>query len=174
MRIKYMESKVMPAKEHQKQQVTNIMRIKYIEGMRGLAALIVLFSHIIAAFYPVLFPYPAVLPVSLDDLATQPFLVKAFVFTPLNIFYNGIFAVMIFLIISGYVISYNCFHNKDENYITASFFKRYFRLTIPILFSCVIAYFLWEVGAFFNVKASGASNSPWLSQFYACNEIFSI
>jgi peptidoglycan/LPS O-acetylase OafA/YrhL len=167
-----MKSKVVPAKEHRKQQVTNIMRIKYIEGMRGLAALMVLFSHLIAAFYPVLYPYPTVFPISLDELAAQPLLVKAFVFSPLNIFYNGIFAVMIFLFISGYVVSYNCFHNKDKNYITASFFKRYFRLTIPILFSCVISYFLLEVGAFFNVKASGASNSPWLIQFYACDANF--
>jgi peptidoglycan/LPS O-acetylase OafA/YrhL len=165
-----MKSKVVPDKEHQKQQVT--MRVKYIEGMRGLAALMVLFSHLIAAFYPVLYPYPTVFPISLDELATQPLLVKAFVFTPLNIFYNGIFAVMIFLIISGYVVSYNCFHNKDENYITASFFKRYFRLTIPILFSCVISYFLLEVGAFSNLKASWASHSPWLSQFYTCDANF--
>jgi len=137
-----------------------------------LAALIVLLGHIICAFYPVLFPYPTVLSVSLADLATQPLLIKAFVFTPLIIFYNGIFAIFIFLIISGYVVSYNCFHNKDENYITASFFKRYFRLAIPILFSCVISYFLLEVGAFSNIKASGESHSPWLSQFYACDANF--
>lgn len=140
--------------------------------MRGLAALMVLFSHTICAFYPVLYPYPTVLPISLDGLAAQPLLVKAFVFTPLNIFYHGFFAVMIFLIISGYVVSYNCLHNKDENYIRASFFKRYFRLTIPVLFSCVISYFLLEVGAFSNIKASWASHSPWLSQFYACDANF--
>jgi peptidoglycan/LPS O-acetylase OafA/YrhL len=148
------------------------MKIKYIDGMRGLAVLIVLFGHLIAAFYPVLFPYPGVLPVSLDDLATQPLLIKAFVFTPLIIFYNGIFSVMIFLIISGYVISYNCSNKKDENYITASFFKRYFRLTIPILFSCVISYFLLKVGGFFNIQASLASHSPWLTQYYTCDANF--
>jgi peptidoglycan/LPS O-acetylase OafA/YrhL len=148
------------------------MKIKYIDGMRGLAALIVLFGHIIAAFYPVLFPYPGVLPVSLDDLATQPLFIKAFVFTPLIVFYNGSFAVMFFLIISGYVVSYNCFRNKDENYITASFFKRYFRLTIPILFSCIISYFLLKVGGFFNVQASLESHSSSLSQGYACDANF--
>ena len=140
--------------------------------MRGLAALMVLFSHIIAAFYPVLFPYPADSPISLEYLATQSILIKAFVFTPLIIFYNGTFAIMIFLIISGYVISYNCFHNQNENYITASFFKRYFRLTIPILISCVIVYFLLKVGAFYNVQASLESHSSWLSQFYACDANF--
>jgi len=148
------------------------MRIKYIEGLRGLAALIVLFGHTICAFFPLLFPYPTVLPMPLDYLATQPLLIKAFVFTPLIIFYNGVSAIFIFLIISGYVISYNCFHNKDKNYITASFFKRYFRLTIPILFSCVISYFLLEVGAIHNIKASWASHSTWFSQFYACDADF--
>jgi peptidoglycan/LPS O-acetylase OafA/YrhL len=148
------------------------MKIKYIEGMRGLAALIVLFAHTISAFYPVLFPHPDVLPLPLDYLATQPILVKAFVFSPLIVFLNGIFAVIIFLIISGYVISYNCFHSKDENYIAASFFKRYFRLTIPILFSCFISYFLLEVGAFANIEASLEAHSPWLKVPYACQANF--
>ena len=140
--------------------------------MRGLAVLIILFHHLILAFYPILYPSPFVLPISLDYLATQPLLIKAFIFTPLIIFYNSTFAIIIFLIISGFVVSYNCFHNKDENYITASFFKRYFRLTIPILFSCVIVYFLLKVGAFYNVQASGKSHSPWLSQFYTCDANF--
>ena len=148
------------------------MRIKYIEGTRGLAVLIVLFEHLMLAFYPVLFPYINDIPISLDDLATQPLLIKVFVFTPLFVFHNGSFAVMIFLIISGYVVSYNCFNKKDENYITASFFKRYFRLTIPILFSCVISYFLLKVGGFANVNASWLSHSPSLSQGYACDANF--
>jgi peptidoglycan/LPS O-acetylase OafA/YrhL len=137
------------------------MRIKYIDGMRGLAALIVLFSHIIDAFYPVLNPSLTVSPISLDVLAKQSLLIKAFVFTPLSILYNGLFAVMFFLLISGYVVSYNCFHNKDENYISASFFRRYFRLTIPILFSCFISYLLLKVGVF-----------PKVSQFFACDANF--
>jgi peptidoglycan/LPS O-acetylase OafA/YrhL len=148
------------------------MRIKYIEGMRGLAALFVLFEHVVCAFYPVLFPYPAASPIPLEDLAAQSILIKTFVFTPLNIFFNGLFAVMIFLIISGYVISYNCFHSRDENYVTASFFKRYFRLTIPILISCIITYFLLKVGAFYNGQASLESQSSWFSQFYNCDANF--
>ena len=129
-------------------------------------------SHIIVAFYSVLYPSATVSSISLDDLATQPLLIKAFVFTPLIIFYNGVFAVMFFLLISGYVVSYNCFHNKDENYITSSFFKRYFRLTIPILFSCIISYFLLKVGAFSNIKASWESNSPQLIRYFACDANF--
>jgi len=130
--------------------------------MRGLAALIVLFSHLITSFYPVLYPTPAGgLLLSVDVLVTQPLLIKAFVFTPLIILYNCAFAVIFFLLISGYLVSYNCFHKKDENYITASFFRRYFRLTIPILFSCVISYFLLKVGAF-----------PKLSRFFACDANF--
>jgi peptidoglycan/LPS O-acetylase OafA/YrhL len=148
------------------------MKIKYIEGMRGLAVLIILFHHLILAFYPILYPTPLAVYIPSDYLAIQPLLIKAFVFTPLNIIFNGTFAVMIFLIISGYVISYNCFQNKDENYITASIFKRYFRLTIPILFSCIISYFLLKVGVFYNAQASWESHSSWLSQFYACDANF--
>jgi peptidoglycan/LPS O-acetylase OafA/YrhL len=61
------------------------MRIKYIDGMRGLAVLMVLFSHLIVAFYPVLYPAPSLSNYSLNELLEQPLLVKIFVFTPLNI-----------------------------------------------------------------------------------------
>jgi len=145
------------------------MRIKYIDGMRGLAVLMVLFSHLIVAFYPVLYPAPSLSNYSLNELLEQPLLVKIFVFTPLNIIYNGPFAVSVFLLISGYVLSYNCFHNKDENYIASCFFKRYFRLTIPILFSCFISYFLLKFNAFNNLNAL---NSRWMSQFFSCDANF--
>ena len=79
--------------------------------MRGLAVLMVLFSHIIVAFYPVLYPNPTLSNFPFDYLLNQPFLVKIFIFTPLNIIYNGPFAVSVFLLISGYVLSYNCLHN---------------------------------------------------------------
>ncbi|MGP8014963.1 MAG: hypothetical protein ACLPP9_11255, partial [Smithella sp.] len=65
------------------------MRIAYIDGMRGLAAIIVIFAHVIAAFYPILHPLIVVNPMTLEYLTNQPILIKSIIFTPVTIFYNG-------------------------------------------------------------------------------------
>ncbi|MGD0277438.1 MAG: acyltransferase family protein, partial [Syntrophales bacterium] len=130
------------------------MRITYVDGMRGLAAIVVLSSHVIGAFYPVLIPIPQVLPVPLQDLANQSLLIKIIIFTPLTIFYNGFSAVTLFLLLSGYVIYNSCVYNKDKTHLTPSVFKRYFRLTIPTLFSCLLSYSLLKFSLFANFNAS--------------------
>jgi peptidoglycan/LPS O-acetylase OafA/YrhL len=44
---------------------------------------------------------------------------------------------------------------------------RYFRLTIPVLASCALAYVLWTLGAFRNGAASPVALSDWLASFYS-------
>jgi peptidoglycan/LPS O-acetylase OafA/YrhL len=124
-------------------------RIEYLDGIRGVASIMVLFSHLIQGFYPVLH---TLIPSNLDD---QSFLVKTIASTPFNIFYSGHFAVIVFFLISGYSISYNFLQNRsDENLITSSAFRRYFRLTIPALFSCIIAYCLLKLHLYYIVRVS--------------------
>ncbi len=151
---------------------SSTMRIAYIDGMRGLAAIIVIFAHVIAAFYPILHPLIVVNPMTLEYLTNQPILIKSIIFTPVTIFYNGFFAVMIFLILSGYVISYNCVYNTDENYIASSIIRRYFRLTLPILVICLISYSLIKFNLFSNVEAAMLSQSPWFAYYYHCDANF--
>ena len=83
-------------------------KIKYLDGLRGLAAFVVVFHHFILAFYPALF---------FGDNAT-PHLragLEAFVSgTPINLLYNGNFAVSIFFVLSGYVLSYKFFVRKKS------------------------------------------------------------
>jgi peptidoglycan/LPS O-acetylase OafA/YrhL len=131
----------------------NVSRLKYLDGLRGFAAIIVMLCHIITAFYPHLY---SVYPPALDD---QTSLVKIIDSTPMRIFYQGNFALMLFFVISGYVITWNYFNRRDENYITSSAFRRYFRLTIPALFACVIAYLILKFDLFFNIEAASLTNS---------------
>ena len=148
------------------------MRITYIDGMRGLAAMAVLSAHVIGAFYPVLIPTPQVLPLPLNELASYLLLIRRIIFTPLTIFYNGFSAVTLFLLLSGYVIYNSCVYNKDKTHLTPSVFKRYFRLTIPTLFSCLLSYSLLKFSLFANFNASQVSQSPWLSNYFVCESNF--
>lgn len=143
----------------------NDTRIKYIDGMRGLAVMIVLFSHLVVNFYPVLFFAKP------DILSDQYPLLNIIAFTPLNVFYYGYSAVMVFFFISGYVITYNFFKQNDNN-IASSVFRRYFRLTIPVFFSCLIVYILLKLHLFFGVEASPLSLSPTLNTYFNCDADF--
>lgn len=150
-------------------QLNNKTRIEYLDSIRGLAAMIVLFGHLKGAFYPAFS----------SELGRQPLLITIIDATPLSIFYNGFFAVSMFCLLSGYVISYQYFSQRDSNYIAdnisyiaSNIFRRYFRLTIPVFFSCLITYLLLKTNLFFNIKASQLSQSKYLSIMFNCNANF--
>ena len=68
-----------------------IPKLKYIEGLRGLAAIIVVFHHYTLAFYPALnFAYSN--QTHIGDGKIELFIAHS----PLNLCYNGGFAVCIF------------------------------------------------------------------------------
>lgn len=86
-------------------------KIKYIEGIRGLAAIIVVLHHYTLAFYPAL---------NFGDSNQTNFgngsLELLFANTPLNLIYNGGFAVSVFFILSGFVLS-NAYHQSQNAHI---------------------------------------------------------
>ncbi len=139
---------------------TSTERIKYIDGLRGLASLMVIFSHLVLGFYPILHS------LNLNVLNEKNFIIKTIATTPINLIYSGFVAVYLFFLITGYLIGYNYFRIKNNNQITSSAFRRYFRLTIPTFFSCLIAYLLLKTNLFFNVDAAILTNSHWLERFY--------
>jgi peptidoglycan/LPS O-acetylase OafA/YrhL len=138
----------------------NESRIKYLDGIRGVAAMIVMFHHLITSFYPKLCVRD---PFFLDD---QSLFMKIIASTPIRIFYHGDFAVSLFLVLSGYVITWKYFNRIDDNYIASGAFRRYFRLTIPALFSCIIAYLILKFDLFFNIKAATITKSVFLNAPY--------
>ena len=104
-------------------------KLQFVEGIRGFAALIVVFQHLVLIFYPTLYygdmsqaHYSAVLE---QTIAT----------TPLNVFYNGSFAVCLFFVLSGFVLSYKYFKTNDTKILIEYSVKRYFRLFFPVAFS---------------------------------------
>lgn len=105
-----------------------------LDSLRGLAALIVIFSHVFFAYYLELHSGPAQPDASAAALSIFH--------SPFSIFYRGQFAVLLFFILSGYVLTLGCvkksFGNPDYLPIAAS--KRYLRLGLPTAASVLICY----------------------------------
>jgi peptidoglycan/LPS O-acetylase OafA/YrhL len=134
-------------------------KIQYLEGLRGIAALMVVINHLIDMFYPAalwgekhVYRYPAELLISKS---------------PAILLYSGVLAVVIFFILSGFVLSYKFMRIKDRGILISGMIKRYFRLTIPIAFSCMMAYFLMKFKIIFNSNLIENTHLGALSNFYA-------
>ncbi|MBP9068639.1 MAG: acyltransferase [Bacteroidia bacterium] len=113
--------------------------------MRGILAFIVVIHHFVLLFYPKLY-YGSYY---LTDYETDPHSMGLLIAnTPLNIFMNGNWAVCMFLLLSGFVLSLRYNATNDITIIQDSFFKRYFRLTIPILGTVLLVYVLHRSGLF--------------------------
>jgi peptidoglycan/LPS O-acetylase OafA/YrhL len=135
-------------------------KIQYLDGLRGLAAFVVVFHHFMLAFYPALFAEPNA-PSHLSD-GIETF-ASGSVF---NLLYNGKFAVSIFFVLSGYVLTYKFFNIKDHSIIAASAAKRYLRLALPAAFSVMLAFLLMKMSLFYNQQASLLSGSEWIGFFW--------
>lgn len=119
------------------------MRRDYLDGLRGWASLFVLFSHLGPVFL-----------LATAGLTFAPF------------FMDGQLAVYIFFVLSGYVLSIGFFETGNRYLLTSLALRRYPRLTVPILASCGLAFFLVQIGAMQNIPAGLAAKSPWLEMFY--------
>lgn len=111
-----------------------MQKLKNLEAIRGLAALSVVLYHLIFEFYPSLVT---------GDPATShmPHDIEVFVAkSPLYLLYSGNFAVCIFFVLSGFVLSYKYFKTEDAGIVIATAFKRYFRLAVPVAFSVLVVY----------------------------------
>jgi peptidoglycan/LPS O-acetylase OafA/YrhL len=149
-------------------------KIQYLDGLRGLAAFIVVLNHFVLAFYPALF--------SGTDLHTHLAQGREFFLsgTMFNLLYNGDFAVCIFFVLSGFVLSHKFFLQKRHEILVESAVKRYVRLAIPVAFSVILAYVLMKFSLFYNQQAATISGSNWLEGFWkfvpnfldALNQIF--
>lgn len=130
-------------------------KLLHLEGLRGFACAIVAVSHYLLAFYPAFYFG--------RETQNQPIELPTLVLTsPIHFLYNGNFAVMIFFMLSGYVLSIHYFSKPTlRNPISASV-KRYFRLTIPVLMSMIFVYFLLQNSFIYNQELALFTKSKWL------------
>ncbi|OBZ07838.1 hypothetical protein A8L34_24715 [Bacillus sp. FJAT-27264] len=142
-------------------------KLMYLNGLRGLAALMVVFSHYTLSFFPALHT-------GIKNDSHNSFEVLASA-SPINVIYNGSFAVFIFFILSGFVLSYKYWSQDKFGFsdLLSNIVKRYFRLNIPIAVSIMLAFLLLSLGLFYNKDFIGLNDSlKWLPGIYGFSSDF--
>jgi len=146
-----------------------VHKIKYLEGLRGVAALMVLFGHLtITCFiteqqnlYSIINEF---------EIYT---IFKLFIINSINRMVDGNLAVWIFWVLSSYVISIQFFRNTEssDKVLVGYFSKRYFRLVVPVFFSIMLAYLLLRFGLMYNHNLANKIGLPyssgWLNSLYS-------
>lgn len=129
-----------------------------LEGLRGVAAVIVACYHFSLAFY--LLAY-----FGKDSAPAQHLGLESFLYAnPLGGLISGTFAVAIFFVLSGFVLSIGFFQTGKSSIIKKLAVKRYLRLMLPALASVLLCYFLMKVGLSHTQSAANVTHSIWLSQ----------
>lgn len=133
------------------------------DGLRGLAALIVLNSHFVCAFLPSL--NSKFFPEIFDEFNKSNFWISLVQLPPFSLLFNGHAAVCVFFALSGYVLSIP-FHEGNIQKLYLRFFSRYFRLNIPIASVTLFSFILSKMNFYKNSLAGNISGSQWMTYWY--------
>jgi len=133
-----------------------------LDGIRGIAALMVVFYHYLLSYYPGLF-------VATPGYSHTSSNIESILgITPVNIIYNSGFAVCMFFVLSGFVLSHKYFTtHKSENPFSLAI-KRYFRLVIPILVSVLISLAILSLNGYSMIQevVKYTNCSFWLAHLW--------
>ena len=134
-------------------------KINAAESIRGLACLAVVFSHLAMSFFPYLHHFDP------KDQA-DPNWVSWVHHSPFAFVYSGDAAVFVFFVLSGYVLSYALLKNPQQfsAKLKAMMIKRYPRLMIPALISCLL---VWSIMHWTAIDSSLVG--AWLQAFATQN-----
>jgi peptidoglycan/LPS O-acetylase OafA/YrhL len=122
-----------------------------LDGLRGIAALSVCVHHFASAYVPRFIPGEDANTFRISD-------------TPLGVFYSGSFAVSIFFVLSGLVVSGSA--AKRHMPVAFNLAQRYFRLAIPVLAGTLYGWALLKLFAAEPRRLILAHDHPWLHNVY--------
>lgn len=134
------------------------------DGLRGLAAVNVLLCHLFLAFIPGGFAF--IYPDTTTPDAMRGVVDHVIAFQPLSVLWNGQFAVCIFFVLSGYVLTKSFFENGDASVFRLRASRRYLRLGVPIFGSVMFAWLVMSLGLSHAPQAGALSGSTWLADFW--------
>jgi peptidoglycan/LPS O-acetylase OafA/YrhL len=129
-------------------------RLVELEAVRGIAACVVLVHHCLLGFAPTL--HGLVNPTKAWSLFG----------TPLFALVNGSAAVVVFFVLSGFVLTYRAIESKDTALLWLGAAKRWPRLAVLIITVNVLAAQIAAMQFYWNIPASSENGSIWLSWFY--------
>ncbi len=138
----------------------------HFDSLRGIAACMVAIAHFLAAFYPYSVFGNA------QGVSQHALWESAFLFPPFSLFTSGHFAVCLFFVLSGYVLSVRMIGEHHQTIrLIGAIVKRPIRLAGVLLFSVFCGVLLIELGLLFHHEAGTLSTSTfWIGQFFT-NEI---
>lgn len=143
---------------------TSEKKLFYLDGLRGLAAVAVVISHYIQVFYPA----------ALNGRAQQAHFEWDIWYghSPINLFYNGQFAVCLFFVLSGYVLSVKMFEKEIDRetfqkLLRSSAIRRYIRLAVPAATSVLLVYLAIITNAFYLQEIWGITWTDMKKNYYA-------
>lgn len=130
-------------------------RFSELEGVRGIAAVLVVIFHFLVIFYPVLFFGGDFLQHSRveDNLRGSPFAAL----------FSGSFAVATFFVLSGFVLSIGFFQTGKTSIIRRLAIKRYLRLMPPALASVLLAWVYLTIGLSHTEQLHAISQSSGIN-----------
>ena len=130
------------------------MRLKWLDGIKGLACFAVLWHHFLLAFYPGQY-----------NGSMQPGIID-YVNNPLSFIVNGNFMVTLFMVASGVVAGFIYLRKRDIKAVIGVLPKRYIRLVIPTILIAVLVVIFTNCGVFCNLPVSLMTNSAYLASWY--------
>lgn len=139
-------------------------RLDELEGMRGIAALVVYIHHFLLLIYPSFY--------FLDPVINNDyFLIQWLAKTPLGILNDGHIPVRFFFVHSGFVLTYAFIKSGalgKYNYIKifSAILRRYFRLTGPVLASILLGYLFMKFSWMHNKTVDELHVKRWISSYY--------
>ena len=129
-------------------------KIVVLEATRGIAAIVVLLHHLLLAFFPryhgLLFPDEHI----------------ALFGTPLFAFVNGSAAVVLFFVLSGFVLTVRAFQSRSSVPLFVGAVRRWPRLLGPVLVVNLASGFLAGWALYSNHSAANLIDSPWLKWWF--------
>lgn len=137
----------------------NTRTIEWINGLKGIACILIFLHHFCLAFYPAIHYGDAAVShlAGFDTRLAQ---------SPISFILNGNFLVALFCVISGILISISVMELEDRDKISNVIVKRYLRLMLPIIPVGLFVWIMLITGGFSNVEAASVTLSPWLSKYY--------
>lgn len=136
-------------------------RVGWIDGVRSVACVFIVMHHFLLAFYSDSY-------YGTDALGNPGGSIALWWSqSPVSVLTNGNFWVCVFLVISGYVLSIQCFQKAEFGKIQKMLFKRYFRIALPVLVLSFIVQLMMMTNLFTNRLVSQFTDSKWLSGYYA-------
>lgn len=135
-------------------------KLDYIDGLKGIGALMVYLCHFVFAFYYAAYSLQTS---HAHTVSGVELLVGK---SPLNLLYSGNTAVCLFLILSGFVLCLSYFKTRDRERLKASALKRYFRLMPVILAVNLFIFVLMSLGLYRNYETAVFTKSEdWFQGF---------